>query len=100
MSFASLTCPGLVANPPLSGLIGLAARCIHAAWAFGAAARAAIFAGVQPSRLILRELPISEVIALGYSQYSVPGWIVVLALFSPKGTTLASVPPAQYSLQS
>ena len=48
--------------------------------AFGAAASAAIFAGVQPSRLILRELPISEGVALGYSQYSLPGWIVLLAV--------------------
>ena len=56
---------------------------IHAECAFGAAARAAIFAGVQPSRLTLRGLPLSEGVAPGYSQYSLPGWIVLLALFSP-----------------
>ena len=44
------------------------------------AAPAAIFAGVQPSRLTLRELPISEGVALGYSQYSLPGWIVLLVV--------------------
>ena len=48
--------------------------------AFGAAARAAIFAGVQPSRLILSELPLSGGVAPGYSQYSLPGWIVLLAV--------------------
>ena len=47
--------------------------------AFGAAAPAAIFAGVQPSRLILSELPLSGGVAPGYSQYSLPGWIVLLA---------------------
>ena len=47
--------------------------------AFGAAARAAIFAGVQPSRLTLRGLPLSGGVAPGYSQYSLPGWIVLLA---------------------
>ena len=41
--------------------------------AFGAAAPAAIFAGVQPSRLILSELPLSGGVAPGYSQYSLPG---------------------------
>ena len=46
--------------------------------AFGAAASAAIFAGVQPSRLILGELPLSGGVAPGYSQYSLPGWIVSL----------------------
>ena len=48
--------------------------------AFGAAAPAAIFAGVQPSRLILSELPLSGGVAPGYSQYSLPGWIVLLAV--------------------
>ena len=47
--------------------------------AFGAAARAAIFVGVQPSRLILSELSLSGGVAPGYSQYSLPGWIVLLA---------------------
>ena len=44
------------------------------------AAPAAIFAGVQPSRLILSELPLSGGVAPGYSQYSLPGWIVLLAV--------------------
>ena len=48
--------------------------------ASGAAAPAAIFAGVQPSRLILSELPLSGGVAPGYSQYSLPGWIVLLAV--------------------
>ena len=52
---------------------------INAECAFGAAARAAIFAGVQPSRLTLRGLPLSGGVAPGYSQYSLPGWIVLLA---------------------
>ena len=51
---------------------------IHAECAFGAAARAAIFAGVQPSRLILKEFPANAGgVAPGYSQYSLPGWIVL-----------------------
>ena len=45
-----------------------------------AAAPAAIFAGVQPSRLTLRELTLSGGVAPGYSQYSLPGWIVLLAV--------------------
>ena len=53
---------------------------INAECAFGAAAPAAIFAGVQPSRLILGELPLSGGVAPGYSQYSLPGWIVLLAV--------------------
>ena len=53
---------------------------INAECAFGAAARAAIFAGVQPSRLTLRGLPLSGGVAPGYSQYSLPGWIVLLAV--------------------
>ena len=40
---------------------------------FGAAAPAAIFAGVQPSRLILRGVSLSGGVAPGYSQYSPPG---------------------------
>ena len=56
---------------------------INAECAFGAAAPAAIFAGVQPSRLTLSGLPLSEGVAPGYSKYSLPGWIVLLALFSP-----------------
>ena len=48
--------------------------------ASGAAAPAAIFAGVQPSRLILSELPLSGGVAPGYAQYSRPGWIVLLAV--------------------
>ena len=48
--------------------------------AFGAAASAAIFAGVQPSRLILSELSLSGGVAPGFSQYSLPGWIVLLAV--------------------
>ena len=52
---------------------------INAECAFGAAAPAAIFAGVQPSRLTLRGLPLSGGVAPGYSQYSLPGWIVLLA---------------------
>ena len=48
--------------------------------ASGAAARAAIFAGVQPSRLIMSELPLSGGVAPGYSKYSLPGWIVLLAV--------------------
>ena len=53
---------------------------INAECASGAAAPAAIFAGVQPSRLILSELPLSGGVAPGYSQYSLPGWIVLLAV--------------------
>ena len=53
---------------------------INAECAFGAAAPAAIFAGVQPSRLTLRGLPLSGGVAPGYSQYSLPGWIVLLAV--------------------
>ena len=53
-------------------------RLLHCA--FGAAATAAIFAGVQPSRLILSELPLSGGVAPGYSQYSLPGWIVLLCI--------------------
>ena len=53
---------------------------INAECAFGAAAPAAIFAGVQPSRLILSELPLSGGVAPGYSKYSLPGWIVLLAV--------------------
>ena len=56
----------------------IAMRLLHCA--FGAAAPAAIFAGVQPSRLILSELPLSGGVAPGYSQYSLPGWIVLLAV--------------------
>ena len=52
---------------------------INAECAFGAAARATIFAGVQPSRLTLRGVPLSGGVAPGYSQYSLPGWIVLLA---------------------
>ena len=48
--------------------------------AFGAAAPAAIFAGVQPSRLTLRGGTLSGGVAPGYSQYSLPGWIVLLAV--------------------
>ena len=48
--------------------------------ASGAAAPAAIFAGVQPSRLILSELSLSGGVAPGYSKYSLPGWIVLLAV--------------------
>ena len=69
---------------------------INAECAFGAAARAAIFAGVQPSRLTLRGLPLSGGVAPGYSQYSLPGWIVLLApglcarcAFSPFATPAA-----------
>ena len=53
---------------------------INAECAFGAAARAAIFVCVQPSRLILSELPLSGGVAPGYSQYSLPGWIVLPAV--------------------
>ena len=53
---------------------------INAECAFGAAARAAIFVVVQPSRLTLRGLPLSGGVAPGYSQYSLPGWIVLLAV--------------------
>ena len=53
---------------------------INVECASGAAACAAIFAGVQPSRLTLRGLPLSGGVAPGYSQYSLPGWIVLLAV--------------------
>ena len=53
---------------------------INVECASGAAAYAAIFAGVQPSRLTLRGLPLSGGVAPGYSQYSLPGWIVLLAV--------------------
>ena len=53
-----LLCPGLCARYAFSPF----------------AAPAAIFAGVQPSRLILRELPLSGGVAPGYSQYSLPGY--------------------------
>ena len=52
---------------------------INAECAFGAAPRAAIFAGVQPSRLTLRGVHLSGGVTPGYSQYSLPGWIVLLA---------------------
>ena len=45
------------------------------------AARAAIFAGVQPSRLrYWEDSMLSGGVAPGYSQYSLPGWIVLLAV--------------------
>ena len=47
--------------------------------AFSAADPAAIFAGVQPSRLTLRGGTLSGGVAPDYSQYSLPGWIVLLA---------------------
>ena len=53
---------------------------INVECASGAAAYAAIFAGVQPSRLTLRGLPLSGGVAPGYSQYSLPGWTVLLAV--------------------
>ena len=59
-------CPRLLAVQPsrLDSLAGpgLCARCAFSPFA----ARAAIFAGVQPSRLILRELPLSGGVAPGY----------------------------------
>ena len=54
---------------------GLCARCAFSPFA----APAAIFAGIQPSRLTPRGGTLSGGVAPDYSQYSLPGWIVLLA---------------------
>ena len=72
---------GALKDNPLFSVEVYAVCCIfRKVGASGTAAPAAIFAGVQPSRLILIELPLTGGVAPGYSKYSLPGWIVLLAV--------------------